>query len=989
MGRMIKEGSGYQFGVDPISFTTEGRYWANHNWLWQFGTYLAYKKDMSGSFLIGFKAVLFAAAVFVMMLIRPNASSNAPSSEPGQKKNSLWPWVIGGALAVLASCSFAQYRPIIVNPLFLMLTMLILFKLSWKEKAAYRNLGLLAVLFALWSNIDNNFILGVLLIGLTFIGEALQTVIARNRNDTFFAGFPSIKNLGLATIVAVIASMINPHHFHVWQLPTEWGFGLPINEMVNDFDFVNYAIGPLDDLYYNESLRGRNINGLALLLLMLFTLIVMMMSFSLMRISHMLIGLVFTYLCLRQIQMILPCSFVLAVLFAIYWNAKASQFVLQSWGHPLSRLSYLLSSVGRMLTVTLIALMIPAAWPGYLNSGRRVAWQIDQDQGMATAAKRIQAMRESGLRPADSHGISATIEFSNYISWFAPGEKIFMNQRFNLHQEELEKLLELKKVILDKKQKFDPVKISTFLKETKSDYLAFMSINPRDKDAANNLLFVDPLMPLYFGGRGLIVGTNAKLEYHPAAELFGKDVEPLPAITPVPPMPPRESWADDFMRIPKTRSFWTQEVLSLMDFKRFINGNHRSKLNVLFGGIGNNLPSPLSDDEIALTFIATREGRKGIAENQDDYLSYFNLYQVYLARQTPELFFDQPQLGNFGESKTQLINLGRRMIDRFPQPSRCSFDQANLGTQICYQLHQLYLETMQQEEALAMFGRFKEYYKVGPGQEMLLRKLAETKSDQDKIKVSEEYKKNLEQMDQEESKFERPIVDAKSKIESSKLKGGQRIMGMFQLGLLKSAIDEIEAMSGEQLTKEFGPQAVGVVLKSVDLMINAGHLERASQQFENMQKEVDRFSQEANANPQMVTGYRQQLSLIEFRLRVMEGNYRQASAALEKVFAKQIVTFPIDMKARASGEGLAKASMLGTFPMFVELNAFETIQNQLSFESQFAYQMAFLAIYDGRYDEALSRLKQCIAPQNVPCSFPWTSTAKRYLELLERNKPQS
>src|SRR5437763_12151986 len=40
-GRLIASGE-YHFGTDPFAYTTAGRYWANHAWLFDLGLYVAF-----------------------------------------------------------------------------------------------------------------------------------------------------------------------------------------------------------------------------------------------------------------------------------------------------------------------------------------------------------------------------------------------------------------------------------------------------------------------------------------------------------------------------------------------------------------------------------------------------------------------------------------------------------------------------------------------------------------------------------------------------------------------------------------------------------------------------------------------------------------------------------------------------------------------------------------------------------------------------------
>ena len=54
LGRLLGAGE-YQFGVDPLSYTTSGVYWANHAWLFDLVLYVVYQ-HLGGAAVVLFKA---------------------------------------------------------------------------------------------------------------------------------------------------------------------------------------------------------------------------------------------------------------------------------------------------------------------------------------------------------------------------------------------------------------------------------------------------------------------------------------------------------------------------------------------------------------------------------------------------------------------------------------------------------------------------------------------------------------------------------------------------------------------------------------------------------------------------------------------------------------------------------------------------------------------------------------------------------------------
>ena len=72
-GRLIATGE-YTFGVDPFSYLTEGRYWANHAWLFDLGSYAIHRAD--GRMLVFVKAL--GIAVLAGLMLRLGMRAGGP-----------------------------------------------------------------------------------------------------------------------------------------------------------------------------------------------------------------------------------------------------------------------------------------------------------------------------------------------------------------------------------------------------------------------------------------------------------------------------------------------------------------------------------------------------------------------------------------------------------------------------------------------------------------------------------------------------------------------------------------------------------------------------------------------------------------------------------------------------------------------------------------------------------------------------------------------
>src|SRR5262249_27220483 len=97
---------------------------------------------------------------------------------------------------------------------------------------------------------------------------------------------------------------------------------------------------------------------------------------------------------------------------------------------------------GRVLTLTLCAIMIFISWPGWLvatiargeSAGRNVAWSVEIDPSLENAAKQLQQWHADGVLGPTDHGVSLSPDVAFVLAWFAPDEKGFMDNRIALFE---------------------------------------------------------------------------------------------------------------------------------------------------------------------------------------------------------------------------------------------------------------------------------------------------------------------------------------------------------------------------------------------------------------------------------------------------------------------------------------------------------------------------------------------------------------------------
>src|SRR5262249_1174795 len=154
---------------DPFSYAATETTWVNHSWLYDLVLFGLYQL-LGGTGLAILKASVVAglAAVLVFAGRRGHSWAGRPA------------WA---ALPLLSLTPWLRLRPTLLSFLFLALTLWVLEQQKQKnhERTSARLKGYwpIPVLFALWVNVDNWFMLGPLVVVLYFIGSLLPRSMQR------------------------------------------------------------------------------------------------------------------------------------------------------------------------------------------------------------------------------------------------------------------------------------------------------------------------------------------------------------------------------------------------------------------------------------------------------------------------------------------------------------------------------------------------------------------------------------------------------------------------------------------------------------------------------------------------------------------------------------------------------------------------------------------------------------------------------------------
>jgi tetratricopeptide (TPR) repeat protein len=406
-GRLLAEGR-YHFGVDPFSYTTEGVYWANHAWLFDLLLYAGFTQ-LGGTLLVVLKALLIALLAAVLMSVRrPESRLAVPA--------------LMTLLTVLAMSPRLLLHSTCLSYVFLGLTLWLLWRARHRMAVPRSDLARhapLLLLFVLWVNVDDWFLLGPLLAALFWLGDVLLPAPS--------AGETPRRTPAWVWLAGLAVCLVNPHHYHAFTLPVELAPLPP--QLHSDARFEALYASPWRMSLLYQPLAGVNLAMSAYLAL----LVVGVASFVVNARSlvgwRLLVWLSFAGLSAWVARAIPFFAVVAGPIATLNWQDYLSQQGTNSLPEGIGR------RVGRLFVLAVGLALIFLAWPGWLqgwpDTGRHVDWTVQLDASLQRMAERLQYWHQQG-KLRDGHGFLAHPSLVHYCAWFCPEEKGFLDHRLPL-----------------------------------------------------------------------------------------------------------------------------------------------------------------------------------------------------------------------------------------------------------------------------------------------------------------------------------------------------------------------------------------------------------------------------------------------------------------------------------------------------------------------------------------------------------------------------
>jgi hypothetical protein len=403
-GRLLAQRQ-FSFGTDPFCYTTQHIYWACHAWLFDLVLY-GLRSWIGDAGLVALKALVVAALAGLLLRIRRPGSSTALPA-------------VCTTLAILAISPRLLLQPTCLSYFFLGLTLWLL----WRPQLhASQRFWPLLLVFVLWVNVDEWFLLGPLLVALFWLGERLQ--------PADIAGDGPRRTPGWIVPAGFAVCLINPYTYHAFTLPAElssvpWTSGLREDER-----FRAFFAWPWDAEHWHAALR-LNAAVLAYYVLTLLGLASFLLHWPALRDGRLLVWLPFAVLAAWQARLIPFFAVVAAPITALNWQDIVKA---RSVGPgPRGRFVFGASLLAVVLSLMSIIALTWLGWPTrYDRVERHVAWGVQEDPSLRQTVATLEYWRRHGLLPDEERIFALAPEAAHYGAWFCPGERQFFDHRYPL-----------------------------------------------------------------------------------------------------------------------------------------------------------------------------------------------------------------------------------------------------------------------------------------------------------------------------------------------------------------------------------------------------------------------------------------------------------------------------------------------------------------------------------------------------------------------------
>lgn len=378
--------------TDFYSFTVPGRQWVAHEWLSEVIFYLIYSR-------FGFNALIF---IFTLLTVA--------AFWVVFKRSQSHPFIkgIGVLLAVWSIIPTIGVRPRTFTLLFAGIYLAVLHGFVREKKT--KHIWWLAPLMVLWVNLHAGYLIGLVLIGVTIVGVALDAWAA---GEKLASHWPRIKTLVLVFLACLLAVNLNPQGPRIFVFPFEF-FLSPVQQ-----DQIIDWLSP--DFHQPELLP--------LLLLMLLTIAALALSPKRVRPSELLLFLSTLYATLKSNRHMAIFALIAAPLFADYLQhwLQTTRFGKTSGESDTPPSKRRLVLINIVLLVPLIACLFKL---------KSVIYSPPTQERVGVPLNAVAYVKENGI--TGNTFIDPNI-WGGYLIWEVPSNPVYIDGRIDMYGDQFVK----------------------------------------------------------------------------------------------------------------------------------------------------------------------------------------------------------------------------------------------------------------------------------------------------------------------------------------------------------------------------------------------------------------------------------------------------------------------------------------------------------------------------------------------------------------------
>ncbi len=387
-GRYISEKADIP-DTDPFTFTSGGKPWIAHEWLFGFLIYHMYQKIGIPS-LIFLKSALLAITFLLLFLLFLKRTQH---------------YFISSTVVLLAALLAHQRFYLRAELATLFFSVLLLYLISTHKDQSHKSLWILPFIFCLWANLHAGVLFGLYIIWAYTFTEALRVVF----KVSITYSFRKYISLPIVSMLSSLAAFINPNTYHSILYP----FLVLHTErkiLMHNIEWQPPGFDPSFYLFWTT---------------MGFLIIIILSSLKKARLFDLLLVIPFSLLAIRSQRSIGIFALIIAPILG--WHLKAAfDFISEKWSSKFTKRPLREG----WLTILIFVVIAGFSIRGFLLYDKPFVFGTGIRGGMPVGAAEFIERHNLTGNMYNAH------EFGGYLIWrFYPERKAFIDGRNYLHRE--------------------------------------------------------------------------------------------------------------------------------------------------------------------------------------------------------------------------------------------------------------------------------------------------------------------------------------------------------------------------------------------------------------------------------------------------------------------------------------------------------------------------------------------------------------------------